>query len=507
MPEMARTSEKDYLYVSVLFLFAFFLSVSCLIFAEPYLYDIFLPKWEYYGIIYVTFLYLTALFIVWNSCNVISNHIAIPSVLFLSFMGYYIYLGTIDHYLQVLTGAVFTYKESITSGYNYISFSLLSWIMGYLLGQRIIGRLSLHKAFGKASLPKHLVIWDKKKLYLVTLFWGSIGIVSFTVFYAFYVKGLPLLQGTAPNVSMELRNLVITKAHNIHTMAVNGMSFALLYSGVYLALYKRNTVIIMVFMSAITAFLFWGARIYIAIPFLMFFPFLSRIRSYSLRKVVGVMVLVVLTGSIYGQIRNRSFVSEHIDFSDRTRTERLADLHMGPEFRDTLGVISHLDELQEEYSASCYFKGIFLTAVPKKILALVGVDKDELFSEEGIGSGWLIARVTRDYDWGGIRSGIMGQTLMAFGAKGVFFVFVAYGILFSLLDRYSKVYNDSSPYTVYIYILSGLFSFSIIGTTHSVFSKFWYFTYAYFLTFFLATKISHLIHKIDKLNQHRELKQ
>jgi hypothetical protein len=100
----------------------------------------------------------------------------------------------------------------------------------------------------------------------------------------------------------------------------------------------------------------------------------------------------------------------------------------------------------------------------------------------------LIAKRTRGYDWGGVRPGIIGQTLMTFGLNGVVFVFIAYGILFSLLDKYSKICDVLSPFTIYIYILSCLFAFSIIGTTHGVFSKFWYFTYGYLLTFFLATK-------------------
>jgi hypothetical protein len=326
---MLNISEKDYLYITMFIMLGLFLSVYYMIIAEPYLYHMFFARSVYHGIIPVTFLYLLAFLSVWWRYDLISNHISLPSVLFLSFMGYYIYLGTIDQCLQVSFNAVFTYNESITSGYNYVSLALSCWIAGYLLGGNVIGKISLHGAFKKVLSPRRVRIWDQRRLYLVNLFWGVIGLISFVVFYAFYVKGLPFLQGVSPNANVELRSLVMTKAHNIHVIAFNAMTIALIYSGVYLALYKRNVVMIMVFIWATTAFLLWGARIYIAIPFLIFFPFMARIKRYPLKKVAGVLVIVVVAGLVYGQFRNRNFFGEYIDFSDRTIIERLADLHMG----------------------------------------------------------------------------------------------------------------------------------------------------------------------------------
>ena len=87
------------------------------------------------------------------------------------------------------------------------------------------------------------------------------------------------------------------------------------------------------------------------------------------------------------------------------------------------------------------------------------------------------------------------------------FVFFIIGVLFSQLDKFiNKTYILSSPHTVYIYILSALFSFSIIGTTHSVFSKFWYLTYGYFITFFFATKKIRLFSSFNGLDQFKERK-
>jgi len=309
------------------------------------------------------------------------------------------------------------------------------------------------------------------------------------LFYAFYIKGIPFLQGISASTSSELRYIAMTTGHNIHVVAFNAMTMAFIFSGVYFAIYKRNIVITMLLTLAVTSFLFWGARIYIAIPFLIFFPLISRTKRYSFKRASIVLILIAVTGFIYGQVRNRNFFNEYENFSDRTSIERLSDLHMGPEFRDTLGVIYYLDVLQEEYSASSYLKGIFLTAIPNKILSLMGLNKTELFHEEGIGSGWLIAKITRGYSWGGIRPGIMAQTLMAFGLKGVIFLFFIMGLLFSQLDKFiNKTYILLTPRTVYIYMLSALLSISIIGTTQSVFSKFWYLTYGYLLTVFFATK-------------------
>ena len=102
--------------------------------------------------------------------------------------------------------------------------------------------------------------------------------------------------------------------------------------------------------------------------------------------------------------------------------------------------------------------------------------------------GWIISKVTRGFDWTGVRPGIMGQTLMAFGLKGVIVVFFLHGLLFSQLDKMSRRYCVDSPGLVFVYILAVMFSFSIIGTTHSVFAKLWYFMYGSLITTFLATK-------------------
>ncbi len=485
---MLKTSREPYLYVTLFCLYGFLLSIYflCLGF---HLQNSLFSMWKYHGIIPVTLLYFIAILIIRNRNDIFLYHISIPSVIFLLIFGYYVYVGTIDHYLQSLTNAKFIYDESITLGYIYIGLSLLSWIAGYLLSQSMIRKVSSYKAFESIFSSRSVVVWDKRKLYLLNLFWGLIGVVSFSIFYAYYIKGIPLLQGVSASTSSELRHIIMNKGHNINVIAFNVMTMALIFSGVYFAVYEKSKIMFIVLISAVTAFVFWGARIYIVIPFLIFFPLISRIRKYSLKKVVIVLALIAVASFIYGQVRNRNFFNDYLNLKNQTTIEKLADLHIGPEFRDTLGVISYLDVLQTEYGATPYLKGIFLTAVPNKILSLIGFDKNELFNEEGIGSGWLIAKITRGYNWGGVRPGIMGQTLIAFGLKGVIIVFFLIGILFSQLDKsINKTYVFSSPHAVYIYILSALFSFLIIGTTHSVFSKFWYFTYGYLFTVFFASK-------------------
>lgn len=501
---MLETYKRSYLYITLLCLYGFLLATYFLL-SGSHFHNSLISIWKYHGIIAVTLLYLIAILIIRNRNDIILHHVSIPSVIFLLIFGYYVYVGTIDHYLQSLTNAIFIYDDSITLGYIYIGVSLFSWIIGYLLSQSVVRKVSSYKTFRRFLSRRYVVVWDERKLFLLNLIWGVIGIVSFVIFYAFYIKGIPLIQGVSASTSSELRHIIMTKGHNINVIAFNAMTMALIFSGVYFAIYERSIVMYMVLISAIIAFVLWGARIYIAIPFLIFFPLLSRMRKYSLKRVTIVVLLIAVLSFIYGQVRNRNFFYDYLNIADRTSIERLADLHIGPEFRDTLGVISYLDVLQEEYGAIPYFKGIFLTAIPNKILALVGFDKNELFKEEGIGSGWLVAKITRGYSWGGVRPGIMGQTLMAFGLKGVVFVFFFLGVLFSQLDNIiNRSYIFSSPHIVYIYILSALFSFSIIGTTQSVFSKFWYLTYGYLITYFFATKKIHLTESIDRLNKVKE---
>jgi len=485
---MITTYRKHYLFIAGFFLLIIYL----IIFVIPVLFGKAFSGEGYFGIIGVTVLYLIA-YIVVSGTNCISrNHICIPSVLFLCSFGYFIYAGTIDHYLQVVTRAKFIYTESLVSGYNCICFALFSWIVAYLVGQAISKKQSRYYCLIKdtASPKTSSLTWDKNRFYLTILFWGSFGTIAFLVFFFHYIGGFPVLQGTSPNASPQLRALLIGKAHNITVVAFNAATMAIIFGGVYLVIYKKNKfVITLLFITSIVLFLLLGARIYVALPFMVVFLLFIRKKDYSLKATFAILGLIVLVGSVYGFVRNRQFYRSHgIKFSEQTAVERLADLHIAPEFRATLGVISHLDELQAKYDSDNYISGIYLVAFPKKLLALMGIDKDELFSEEGSGSGWLVARVTRGFDWTGVRSGIIGQTLMAFGLNGVIVVFFLYGLLFSQLDRLSKQYPFNSPCLVFVYIVTVIFSYSVIGTVHSVFAKFWYFTYGYLITIIVAAK-------------------
>jgi len=485
---MITASKKHYLFIAAFFL----LSVYVIIFVCPFLFGDAWSGGGYFGIINVTVLYLLAFLVVSRTNYISRNPICRPSILFLCAFGFYVYAGTIDQYLQVLTHAKYVYVESLVPGYNFICFALLSWIAAYLAGQGISKwKKPRHCTMEEVVIAKNWVwTWDKKRLYLAILFWGSVGIIAFIVFFFHYIGGFPVLQGTSPNASPELRDLIFGKAHNISVIAFNATTMAILFTGVYLVMYKKNKFIItLLFIASIVLFLLWGARIYIALPFMVVFLLFIRKKDYSLKATFGILLLIFMIGFVYSQFRNRQFYGLHgVKFSERTAVERLSDLHIAPEFRDTLGVISHLDELQAKYKADYYLKGIYLTAIPQKILTLVGLDKDVLFSEEGVGSGWLVAKVTRGFDWTAVRPGAIGQTLMAFGVKGVIVVFFLYGLLFSQLDKLSKQYSYDSPQLVLIYILTVVFSFSIIGTTHGTFAKLWYFVYGYFITIILAAK-------------------
>lgn len=484
---MNNISTKTYTNI-VLLLSPVIILPGYFLLQETEIWHLVLPDdYIYAGLIPVTLVYLISLALVQFNNNIFKDNLSLPSVLFLAFMGYFIYLGTLDHYFQDQVGSRFVYNESINTLYYYIMISLSSWCFGY-----ISGCISLDKLIRKKAAHKGLFMirrWNKKRLKLLVLLFSLLGVASFAIFYSVYIKGFPVLQGISPNASAELRRIVSNEGHNVHLLAFNSMTMVLIYSAVYLIVFDKDLLIILSFIFAVIAFLLWGARIYIAIPFLMFLPYLIRVKKYPLKKVVPIILSLVVLGSMYGTVRNLSFYAargQQVSYDNFIG--KMASLHIAPEFRDSLGVVSYLDELQEQYSPNAYLAGIYYTAFPGKLLKLVGINKQSLFDENGVGSGWLIARVTRGYDWGGIRPGIMGQTLMAFGMKGVVFLFIVYGILFSCLDRLSKCQEQYSPDIVLVYILSGLFSFSVIGTTHSVFSKFWYLIYAFMVFYLFATK-------------------
>ena len=482
------TFRKHDSFMAAFFLLTVFLAICVcpLLFGDAW------SGGRYFGIIGVTVLYVMAYLVVSGSNYIVRDHICIPSVLFLCSFGYFIYAGTLDHYSQVLADARFVYVESLTVAYNYISFALLSWIFAYAAGRIFWGKnlQSPCDVTGDVRLKEWALTWDKKRFFLTIVFWSILGIIAFLVFFLHYIGGFPVLQGTSPNASPELRSLIIGRAHNITVVAFNAATMAIMFGGVYLAIYKKNKFIItLFFIVSIILFLLLGARIYIALPFMVVFLVFAHKGRSSLKLTIGILLLIIIVGSVYGIIRNIQFYRSHgLEISEQTTVENLAVLHIAPEFRDALGVISHLDELQELYKPDYYLKGIYMTALPKKILTMIGVDKDILFSEEGVGSGWLVAKVTRGFDWTGVRPGIIGQTLMAFGVKGVVFVFFVYGLLFSQLDKLSKRYSYDCPWLVLIYILTVVFSFSIIGTTHGTFAKLWYFVYGYLITIVLAAK-------------------
>ena len=81
---MLKTIRKSYLYVTLLCLYGFLLSIYFLA-SGLHLHDGWFSMWKYHGIIPVTLLYLTAILIVRNRNDIILHHISIPSVLFFIF--------------------------------------------------------------------------------------------------------------------------------------------------------------------------------------------------------------------------------------------------------------------------------------------------------------------------------------------------------------------------------------------------------------------------------------
>lgn len=403
-----------------------------------------LGEWAYAGLFLVTFSFVLSLVVVQLKNNIFKRHISIPSVLFLTFMGYYVYLGSLDHYFQVQSGARFVYNESINAGYYYFIVSISSWCTSYLFFSFLFTKLNKPKNHYQYIVS--VSRWNKARLWILIVLFGFVGVVFFAIFYIVYIKGFPVLQGVSPNASAELRRIVINEGHNAHLLAFNSMTMVLIYSAVYMIVFDKKPMIVILFILAIISFLLWGARIYIIIPFLMFFPYFVAVKKYSIRKVLLIGFTLIALASVYGTVRNLSFYAERgQEVSGASALEKMASIHIAPEFRDTLGVVSHLEELQEQYSPSAYMSGVFYTALPGKILGIFGVDKQALFDDQGTGSGWLIAKVTRGYDWGGIRPGIMSQTLMAFGLTGVIVLFLGYGMIFAFLDVASKRLDLYSP--------------------------------------------------------------
>lgn len=436
--------------------------------------------WQYCGIIPVTVILLICFFVSCRNIEIARRHITVPSVLFLLGMAYFIYIGTLDLSFQVAADAEFTFLPSLPTGYRLIGFGLLAWAGGSLLGRWAFRRVGTNR-------PRSALIWDTDRLFLVSLFWCVVGSVSFVVFYVYYIGGSPFLRGISPNADAGLRELMFGKARNVSVVAFNATNLAIITAGVYLInCTRRRTMVMVQLILAIVWFLLWGARTYIALPGMICFVLLIGRKAWSLRRTVSVLLVLFAAAAVYGLARNRAFYN--IEFSNRTIVEKLADLHTGPEFRDTLGVISHQEELRELYKPSCYFQGIYFTAVPKRVLGLIGVDKDVLFSDEGSGISLLTAQITRGLSWGGIRPGIIGQTLMAFGQTGVVVVFLLYGLLFSLLDALSRRYEIASPGSLLVYGSAVIFSYSLVATTHNTFAKFWYFLYGSILMIILAAR-------------------
>ena len=404
-----------------------------------------------------------------------------PSSVFLVVFGYFFGLGTLNHVLQVFVGAKFTFEIFLNSGYHFIIVALVSWVLGYSLSRSFCYRMRV------ANRIKHRV-WDKRKLKTVLIFSGILSSVFFGMFLFRHIGGIPILMGVAPAVSGNIRNIVKNEGRVFNVLAMNFNTYTILFSSIFIANYKDISVKIVFFVSLLW-FVAWGARLYFLIPLLVFLLILQHKKIVKLKKVVLISVAILVVVGTYGIIRNFKFFDlQSNSYSGISVNYLLADMHLGSEFRDYLDVVGHLDEVKTRYDSNTFFKGMFLSAIPKVIADKVGLDKD-LFLDPEASSGWIIAEMLRGSMWTGIRAGILAELLMAFGVSGLIVGFFLLGLLFGFLDTTYLDYNVNNVKLIFIYFITVLFSYIILGTVDSVFARFWYFVYAYFLFRKVASKV------------------
>lgn len=440
--------------------------------------------WRYWGLVPVTVLYALCLSLTSSRADLLRRHLSIPSVMFLMVVGYFIYVGSLDHYLQVLADSEFLYLPMLTPAYKLIAFMLAAWIVGYVVGRWLSGPSA--ETTAAPDVPgRTRLVWSQRRLFAVVIFWSVVSSAAFAVFYFRVIRYFPVLRGVSPSADSELRAMMFGPARLVSTIAFNAAHLTMITSGLYIVRFGRHKALMAtLFMIATVWFLLWGARLYIALPAMICLVLAIAGKHWSARKTAGILAGLAVLAVCYGLARNREFTD--VDLTNRTPVERLADFHAGPEFRDSLGVMLHLEALQEQYEPTSYFRGIYFTAVPGRLLDVLGLDKDSLFAEEGATVGWIAAETTRNYDWGAIRPGVVGETLMAFGPVGVVVVFVLYGLLFARLDVLHGRTAIASPRNLLIYGTAVIFSYSVIASTHGTFAKFWYFLYGSGLTILLA---------------------
>jgi len=442
------------------------------------------PRWHYWGLVPVTVLFALCLSLISARADVLERHLSIPSVLFLTVVGYFIYVGSLDHWLQVLADAEFLYLPTLAPAYQLVAFLLTAWAVGYVAG-RWLSRTAGRTTPTPSTRGRTRLVWFQRRLFAVAIFWSVVSTAAFAVFYFRIIGFFPVLRGVSPNADSELRAVMFGPARLVSTVAFNAATLTMITSGLYIVRFERHKALMAtLFMIAAAWFLLWGARLYIALPAMIVLVLVIARKRWSLRRSGAVLAGLAVLAVSYGLVRNRAFTN--VDLANRTAIERLADLHIGPEFRDAVGVMTHLDALREQYKPASYFRGICFTAVPGRVLGVLGLDKDILFAEEGASVGWIAARTTRDYHWGAIRPGIVGETLMAFGPVGVIVAFALYGLLFARLDVLCERAAIASPRSLLIYGTAVILSYSVIASTHSTFAKFWYFIYGSLLTMLVA---------------------
>lgn len=431
--------------------------------------DLVQVKDDTYALLFMPLLLLLFTFLVVNAQNRRLSVFSRPSNLFILFFVYFVGLGSISQYFRVISGRPLSYTESLSMAYLVSSLALACWLIGHQIYCLLPFIGPRHRK--KTTYPA----WNPKRLFRVALFWGGLGSIFMLLFYQ-RIGGVPVLRGLSPNVDQSLGELLAGDAHLISVMAFNANSIGTFFSGTYLAAFGYNPIMFSLFVVGIILFIGWGPRIYFVIPILVVGLMYLRRKQVKMFHVILVLAIFFILSILFARWRNRSF-SNIYQTDPSTVVESLADIHLAPEFREHLGVLSNLEELSHSYTGRNIRSAILYTTMPNIVWTnIFGIDKNQIFEES---SAWIIAKVVRNNLWTGIRSGFKSEVIMAFGLSGIVISFFGLGLLFSWLDSKAASNPFDSSNILMIYVITVLFSFLIIGQIESVFSRLWYIIYIF----------------------------
>lgn len=435
-------------------------------------YAVYLQR-DSYGLIGISFLMILVAVLTVHEGFLGKIVLAIPSNLFLLLFLYFIGLGSLSQFLRFITGRPRSFSESLCDAYLFSILALFAWIIGY----RIAGLIWGHKLRGCIQ-EKEIVQWDRKRLRLIATFWGLAGMASMIAFYAFFIGGVPILKGITPNVDHTYGEIISGNGHWLSVIAFNANTFGIIYIGTYLSLFGLNIPLFFIAFLELLLFVGWGPRIYVLIPSMIIgFLYIRKHRPKVVYIMIG-MVSVLVLSIIFAAWRNRAH-EQYVDLSKESAIETLADLHLAPEFREYLSVLSFREELSIHYTSRNIRNAIVYGMMPNIVWSNVfGIDKNIIFKES---SAWIVARITRGNTWTGIRSGLISELVMAYGTFGVGVAFFLLGVIFYFLDSQIRLSTPNSTMTLLAYICAVLLSLLIVGQIESTFSRIWYQLYVFLL--------------------------